>query len=361
MKRGFIIPATFAILCSCSEVTHKTELIADMNGTYKDPLYLNYLNLDYEPVDTAKLGKDGVFSFDLTSMPFGLYQLKTKNGNSVNFIYDTAAVLKINSFTADFSNMTMTQTQSSKRMNECQTVIEGVRQSISKLYSWYGISDINQIKIPQRDSLINQISSIRKRGQELIDSILIADNYGFATVVAVRAGLDNNVLYNIITDNDKLSVMAQKLNNRYPGNNTAAAFGKSIEKIERQLKKMKNLELGSTFIDLKVMAVDSSIIKYAPNSKKAFFIHSYNRNLKLENHFRDIIQPLSNKGYEIIEAYTDSIVKEEKTRWKTGKIINPEHYFDDMPLPLIIITDDKMVIVENMPAIENLLELIPKL
>ncbi len=361
MRLKLILPAAIAIMCSCTKESQKVGVMTDMNGTYKKPLYLNYLNGNYEPNDTATLGSDGVYYFDFKNKQMGYYQLLTQEGKSFSFIFDSTMVLKINSLSASLDKVTYTETKSMSKLQESDVVINRVKQAVEKLNSAHISNTINTLPTAKRDSLIRQIEMVKNEGRLLIDSILKKDNYGFITINVVSKCLDNNLIYNIVTDFDHIFGMTERLNSRYPENASATGFRQKIENIKPIIRKMETLKPGNICIDLKLMATDSSMVQYLPMKKKIFMIHSFNNKLGLEEYFSTVIYPLSAKGYEIIDALTDSLPKTAATKWKNGLIINPPNYFDGMPLPIIIITDENMKIVQNIPKMENLIEVMPQL
>ena len=72
-------------------------------------------------------------------------------------------------------------------------------------------------------------------------------------------------------------------------------------------------------------------------------------------------QALKQKGYEIFEAYIDSVPQTQNLNWTKGTLSQPQNYFFDLPIPMYFLLDENNQIVFQTPFLSDLKEQIPNL
>ena len=362
MKSKISLTIALATLFSCQKPDPKGVLI-DLNGTFTKPLFLSYLKHNFEITDTATLRQDGVYYFNFENKAYGCYKLVADSLHTFDFIYDRDTLIKINALVNDFKNATIAGSPSTIIIKEANELTNNFEKDIHTLFEQWQIEDPKLLPIAQRDSLVKQMETIREAYKKIGDSVMTKNDGSFSTMYFMNAKTNGISLYNILDDFEFFSQVADNILKKYPDNASALGYKEQLMAMQPTIEKMNNLKIGKKLVDFEIELADSTIINLSQQNtqKKALFIQSYKTGLNNQNTYTHIFQILKQKRFEVFEVYTDSITPPQKENWIKGLLNNPKGYFDNLPMPLILLIDNNGQIMFQTPDANDLKEQLPNL
>ncbi len=362
MKSKISLTVLLAALISCHKPEPKGVLV-DLNGTFKDTLFLSYLNNNFEITDTATLRNDGVYYFNLKNKPYGCYKLVADSAHTFDFIYDQDTLIKVNALNNDFQNATISGSPSTTIIKEANDLMKYYERDIHTLFNQWQIESTQQLPSPQRDSLLKQIETVREAYKKLSDSLINKNQANFANIFLMKYKSNNISLYNIFGDYNRFNSIAEDLLQKYPNNESSIALKEQLKAVQPTIAKLNNLEADKKIVEIELQLPDSTFINLSQltNHKKAVFIHSYQTGFNHQNSYIPLLTTLRQKGFDIYEAYTDSLPLSSKVNWVQGTITKPNNYFNNLPLPIFILIDTNEKILFRTPYINDLKEQLPNL
>ncbi|MBP8790241.1 MAG: hypothetical protein KBH01_02280 [Breznakibacter sp.] len=362
MNSKISLTILLAALISCHKPEPKGVLV-DLNGTFKDTLFLSYLKNNFEITDTATLRNDGVYYFNFSKKPHGCYKLIADSTHTFDFIYDQDTLIKVNALINDFGNASIAGSQSTILIKEATDLMKYYERDINTLFNQWQIDNIQQLPSAQRDSLLKQIETVREAYKKLSDSLINKNQGNFANIFIMKYKSNNISLYNIYGDYDRFNRIADDLLQKYPNNESSQGFKEQLNAVKPTIAKLENLEAGKKMVEIEILLSDSTFINLSQltNQKKAVFVHSYQTGLEQQNSYLPLITTLKQKGFDIYEAYTDSLPVPSKVNWVKGTITKPNNYFNDLPLPIFILIDANEKILFQTPYLNDLKEQLPNL
>lgn len=361
MRISYIFIVTVIFIQACTTIDKNNELIVDFNGLYSEPLYLNFFTGSFERQDTATLATTGIYSFNMTDKPHGIYQISTNKNRTFNFVYDCDTTFKINVLPSGIEQAATTNTETMMLIQELNNLKSNLHNDIQRLYSHYNITDSKQLYSSKYDSLNIHISKLKNAYKEAVLKINDKDSNGFSTLYLFDFKNTDNNIFDILSDYDILYSRAQKLVSLHPDNPSANGFFGELTKLSTVIKNYKSLKVGNKLPKIEILTADSTVTALAIAKAKAIFIYDTENRIRLSDYYRNVVQPLFFKGYEVYDICTDIIVSDQQHRWNAGQLKKPDNYFYMLPLPMIIITDENNKITKNFTSINNLIEQLQKL
>ncbi len=351
-----------AAVISCQK-PEQIGVLVDFNGTLKDTLYLRYLKSAYEQSDTATLRKDGVYYFNFSNKPYGCYRLVADSLHTFDFVYDKDTLIKINAILTKIEYATFSGSNSTKMVKEAGLLLNAFEKDLDTLFYQLQITNPDQLPISKRDSLMRQIDTIRVAYKLLTDSIINYNQGNFGNILIMNHKSNNIPLYNVYQDYDRYNEVAETILAKYPNNETAIGYKQNLALMQQPVTRLKSLKAGRIMMEMEIRINDSTFVNLSQQKqhRKAVFIHSYSTDFNIQTSDLSVVQALKQKGFEIYEASTDSIIATAKESWTKGVINKPENYFNNLPLPIILLMEANDQIIYQTPYITDLKEQIPNL
>ena len=238
MKSIVAISLFLTLVIGCQKEA-QIGILIDLNGTFKDTLYLSYLKNSFEVSDTATLRKDGVYYFNLRHKPYGCYKLITDSLHSFELVVDCDTLIKINATYNNFANATFSGSKSTKLTKEAATISNYFENDIDTLLFNWQITNPNDLPLVKRDSMIKQIETIRQSYKILTDSLIDINPGSFANIFIMNGKPKDISLYNIVNDYERYNQIANAILSNYPNNETALGYQQNLIILQKTVEKIK--------------------------------------------------------------------------------------------------------------------------
>lgn len=361
MKKYSLLALTGALLLGCSHKNEQSGVWIDMNGTYKEPMYLNYLKENYEKTDTLSIQKNGVYYIDFSTKPKGFYKLTTSGNNEFEFIFDKDTLLKINAIYSNFENSVIGGSSSTELLKQHNQLLAQYRADIDTLFIINKIAKIGELSDRKKDSLLSQISKITKAYRIITDKVIENNDANLANLRILSNRINDFPLYNITSDYEFIKQTVNSVVQKYPESESARHFNENLQSLHHTITKLNTLQKGKTCPKIEVMLADSTIFSTnTPSARRQIIlIQNYNKQYDVAQSYLSIIYPLKIKEYDLVETFTDSITTPVvEKRWVKGIINKPKAYFDELPLPLIIVIDHDKKVLKQLSQLDELKDLL---
>ena len=343
MKRIASLFLFVLILAGCSD---KNTIRINGNFKTKDhkKIYLGRIDVDtYVRLDSARIKRNGNFSFKLRGADPEFYQLGVSQTDFITLLATPGEKIKLKSSGKNFSDeYDVSGSEGTEKLKALDIVLAETKRKIDSLKIEYDkVSKSPEFKTRETD-LVNEYLRIIKGQRNNSIKFVLANLNSFASIKALYQRIDDNT--SVFYDSHDLQffkLVSDTLNFHYPKSKQAKALKRDFEKglnqmflarLEYAAKNAPEIKLDPNLKDINGNRVLFSSIKgkYVLLS----FWSSISSDCIAENlDFKQLYNNYKSKGFEIYQVSLD----QDQDTWK--KAVK----FDELPWISVIEDDPKKV------------------
>jgi peroxiredoxin len=348
--KKIILPVLFLVLITSCGKKRKIEISGDINNTGQEYIYLDKMDINIiEPLDSAKIRKNGKFRFRITSSEPDYYQLRLIEGNFITLLAEPGEkILIISGDNYLPGNYEVFGSKGSSLVKELDNrLLKTIYKtdSISTLYS----ESINE---PGFDTIAPKLNNtylkVIQDQRKFTIRFIIENISSLASIKALYQMLDSStyVLYNN-RDLQYMKIVADSLKVHYPDSKHTKALiadlNQGMERFNALMLTKQIQESGKeTSLDIALPNPEGDTILLSSlrnNYVLLSFWTSLNETCLAENQeLKKLYQTYNKKGFEIFQVSLDN----DKEAWKKSIL------FDELTWTNVIDSEMKFAQIFNV-------------
>ena len=229
--KTLLIPILLAALLAGCAPTPRRKMLVDLNGTRPDTLVLMSIGLrgHATAIDTFALRSDGVFAFDIDTLPCGYYRLWGGPAVHCDLVVEpTDSSMKVCGTGRNPVRWTVSGSRSTAAMWQAERARRSAEQAFESERSRLLRPDASRASL---DSLYATLRASARAVRRLTDSLLASEASHAAAMPMLLARVGNCPVYDPVADIRLLERGAAQMRQALPGCVLACGFAADVDSL----------------------------------------------------------------------------------------------------------------------------------